>query len=118
LRAAGKGTLALFSPPVDEVSLQSSLISLHSFWRGKKKFFFCRKKAGGVMKLEPNMGTTRPLLFCAPAYRFQLQRRYVHGTIEILHRSYARRSLFEKKENFLQLISTLFCEVKRGFVDC
>jgi hypothetical protein len=27
-------------------------------------------------------------------------------------RSYARRSTFEKRENFFQLISTLFCEVK------
>jgi hypothetical protein len=32
-------------------------------------------------------------------------------------RSYARRSMFEKREIF-QLTSTLFCEVKRGFVDC
>jgi hypothetical protein len=32
-------------------------------------------------------------------------------------RSYARRSMFLKRDNFLQLISTLFCEVKRGFVD-
>jgi pentatricopeptide repeat protein len=32
-------------------------------------------------------------------------------------RSYARRGMFEKGDNFFQLISTLFCEVKRGFVD-
>jgi hypothetical protein len=25
--------------------------------------------------------------------------------------------MFEKRDNFFQLISTLFCEVKRGFVD-
>jgi hypothetical protein len=31
-------------------------------------------------------------------------------------RSYARRSMLEKGVIF-QLISTLFCEVKRGFVD-
>jgi hypothetical protein len=27
-------------------------------------------------------------------------------------RSYTKRSTFEKRENFYQLISTLFCEVK------
>jgi hypothetical protein len=31
------------------------------------------------------------------------------------HRSYARSSMFEKRI-FFQLISTLFCELKRGFV--
>jgi hypothetical protein len=34
--------------------------------------------------------------------------------IEILE---AWRSMFEKRENFFRLISTLFCQVKRGFVD-
>jgi hypothetical protein len=33
-------------------------------------------------------------------------------------RSYDRRSMSEKMENFFQLVSTLFCELKRGFVDC
>jgi hypothetical protein len=33
-------------------------------------------------------------------------------------RSCARRSMFLKKGIFFQLISTLFCDVKRGFVDC
>jgi hypothetical protein len=37
--------------------------------------------------------------------------------IKILGAMYARRSMFEKRDNFFQLISTLFCEVKRGFVD-
>jgi hypothetical protein len=32
-------------------------------------------------------------------------------------RSYARRSMFEKRENFFQLITTIYFEVKRGFVD-
>jgi hypothetical protein len=32
-------------------------------------------------------------------------------------RSYARRSIFEIRENFFQLFSTLFCEVNGGFVD-
>jgi hypothetical protein len=38
------------------------------------------------------------------------------GTMEISGATYARRSMFEKRENFFQLISTLFCEVKRGLV--
>jgi hypothetical protein len=38
-------------------------------------------------------------------------------SIEILGAMYARRSMFEKRDNFFQLITTLFCEVKRGFVD-
>jgi hypothetical protein len=36
--------------------------------------------------------------------------------IELLGATYARRSMFEKRDNFFQLISTLFCEVKIGFV--
>jgi hypothetical protein len=32
-------------------------------------------------------------------------------------RSYVTRSMFEKRENDFQLISALFCEVKRGFVE-
>jgi hypothetical protein len=32
-------------------------------------------------------------------------------------RSYAGKGMFEKGEIFFQLISTPFCEVKRGFVD-
>jgi hypothetical protein len=32
-------------------------------------------------------------------------------------RSYARRSILEKRGEFFQLICTLFCVVKRGFVD-
>jgi hypothetical protein len=32
-------------------------------------------------------------------------------------RSYARRSMFGKREKNFQLISTLFCEAKRGFVE-
>jgi hypothetical protein len=41
---------------------------------------------------------------------FQSRKRMSHD-----HRnpwSYTRRSIFEKRENFFQLISTLFCEVK------
>jgi hypothetical protein len=32
-------------------------------------------------------------------------------------RTHARRSIFEKREKIFQLIYTLFCEVKIGFVD-
>jgi hypothetical protein len=37
--------------------------------------------------------------------------------IEILVGMLHRRSMFEKRDTFFQLISTLLCKVKRGFVD-
>jgi hypothetical protein len=41
---------------------------------------------------------------------------FVGGPIEILGATLEEACL--KKGDFFQLISTLFCEVKRGFVDC
>jgi hypothetical protein len=38
-------------------------------------------------------------------------------TIEILGAKLHRRSMFEKREKFFQMNTTLFCEVKRGFAD-
>jgi hypothetical protein len=39
-------------------------------------------------------------------------------TIEILRATLEEEARLKKRDNFFLLISTLFCEVKRGFIDC
>jgi hypothetical protein len=57
-----------------------------------------------------------------PSYKFTsaakpfLLTKCIFG-IQISGARYASRSMFETREKIFQLISTLFCEAKRGFVD-